>query len=739
MRFHSVSPRARKVLPIILFAPAAILILCRPLNPLRAIIHPSFWNAILQGDVRIRFAADLIAWLACLVCAGIVGRAAYSLRNKIPFGSTSYMLFLFLLFFAAERFTGYAVGWPQLHWLTPRLQLIDTLGSIAVAIGAAALYPRLLTMMESAAIARREHDQFVAAAESSLDDFYIFDGVPNEKGEIVDFRFKYLNANAERRLHTTREKLLGRILTEVRPFMISSGLIKTYREIVRTGVPFTGEVFIDDDMIKATWINIQVVKLGDGIAITSRDVTERKRLTDHASHLAHYDQLTGLANRTLLQDRLQQAILRAQRQHQKVAVFMLDIDHFKRINDSLGHSDGDALLAAVGSKLLASVRETDTVARMGGDEFVIVMTDFKSLADVKRCGMQLVERAATPTMIGNREVNITVSVGLCIYPDCGMEAEHLLKNADAAMYVVKDSGRNGLHIFTESMLEGGGDELLLEDDLRYALVRNELALHYQPQVSCSTGEIVGMEALLRWQNARRGSISPEEFIPLAETTGLIVPIGEWALRTVCAEGKQMQERFGKRLSIAINLSPRQFRQKNLTSIVESALAESGLDPSCLEIEITEHTLMVNSTSNIETLQQLRKLGIRIAIDDFGTGFSSFSYILQYKVDRLKIDRSFVDRAAEDPKAGAIVSAIVAMAQGLDMEVVAEGVENIEQLMFLQHRRCDQAQGYYFSRPAPLTEFDSVVRSIARLSEGGMFGHAAPPVGPEGKSREYLRA
>jgi diguanylate cyclase (GGDEF)-like protein len=322
-----------------------------------------------------------------------------------------------------------------------------------VAVGAAVVLPQLRSMKEGSAIVRKEHDRFLAAAESSLDDFYIFDGVPDSSGKIVDFRFNYINPNAERRLNTSRESLLGKILTEVRPFMISSGLIESYREVVRTGVPFTCEVFIDDDMIKATWINVQVVKLGDGIAITSRDVTEQKRLNDHVSYLAHYDHLTGLANRTRLQDRLHQAILRAQRHKQKVAVFMVDIDHFKRINDSLGHADGDALLTAVGKRLLSCVRETDTIARMGGDEFVIVMPDFTSLEDVKRCGLQIVNSAARPITIGDREINITVSVGLCIYPDCGLEADQLLKNADAAMYVVKDTGRNGLQIFTESMIE----------------------------------------------------------------------------------------------------------------------------------------------------------------------------------------------------------------------------------------------------------------------------------------------
>jgi diguanylate cyclase (GGDEF)-like protein len=440
------------VLSFILFVPTALIILNYPLGQPVGILQHGFHSAMSHASFRL----DLAASLLCLASLIIMGRVTYSLRDNLPFVFTGYVLFLFLFFFAIERLIGRTVLWPQLHWLTYGPQLIQMLSSIMVAISAAVVLPHLRSRIEDSAGARKEHDKFLAAAESSLDDFYIFDGIPDSSGNIVDFRFAYINPNAERRLNTRRENLLGKVLTEVRPFMLSSGLIENYRDVVRTGIPFSGEVFIDDEMIKATWIHVQTVKLGDGIAITSRDVTERKRLTDHVSYLAHYDQLTGLPNRTLLQDRLRQAILRAQRHNQKVAVFMLDIDHFKRVNDSLGHSDGDALLAAVGNRLLSSVRDTDTIARMGGDEFVIVIPDFKSVEDVKQCGLQIVEKTARPIIIGNREINITVSVGLCIYPDFGLEAEQLLKNADAAMYVIKDTGRNGLHIFTESMLQVGG-------------------------------------------------------------------------------------------------------------------------------------------------------------------------------------------------------------------------------------------------------------------------------------------
>lgn len=322
--------------------------------------------------------------------------------------------------------------------------------------GCAIAMPRLRSMSEGPTT-EQKHDRFLAAAESSLDDFYIFDGVPDASGTIVDFRFSYINPNAERRLTVRRETLLGKILTEVRPFMISSGLIEKYREVVRTGIPFTCEVYLDDEMIKGTWLNVQVVKLGDGIAITSRDVTEHRRNADRVSYLAHYDQLTGLPNRTLLQDRLQQAILRAQRHNHKVAVFILDVDRFKGINDSLGHAGGDAVLAAVGKRLLSVVRETDTIARVGGDEFVILMPDFKSLEDLEHCGSQIVRSTARPIAIGNREINVTLSVGLCVYPDCGLDVDQLLRNADAAMYAVKETGRNGFHIFRKSLLKEDGE------------------------------------------------------------------------------------------------------------------------------------------------------------------------------------------------------------------------------------------------------------------------------------------
>lgn len=306
-------------------------------------------------------------------------------------------------------------------------------------------------LREANVTATPDYLRFFAAAECTLDDFYIFDGIADASGVIADFRFSYINPNAERRLGVPRESLYGKVLTEVRPFMINSGLIQKYREVVRTGTPHTCEVFINDEMIKDTWLNVQVVRLGNGIAITSRDVTEHRRRSDRVNYLAHHDHLTGLANRTLLFERLRQAILNAQNHEHKVAVFLLDIDYFKQINDSLGHAEGDVLLATVGQRLLSSVRESDTVARMGGDEFVIVMPAFRTIEDVERCAQQIICNASRPVQMSGPEISLTLSIGVSIYPEGGRTAEELLRNADAAMYTVKEDGRNSVRIFDKTV------------------------------------------------------------------------------------------------------------------------------------------------------------------------------------------------------------------------------------------------------------------------------------------------
>ena len=420
----------RLVMALILFAAAAVLILSAPLS--------------LHGPSTTGRWPQSIWWLLCLLCMLLLHRLSRKLLLPLPEVATRSVLYLFLLFFAMQRILA-------LLPLPMPLLLREAAGALLVCLLATVAFSRMDDLQPDIAQARWEHERFLAAAESSLDDFYIFDGVPDEKGEIVDFRFSYINPNALRRLHATREELEGKILTEMRPFMVASGLIERYREVVRTGKPFLCEVYLDDERIQATWLHVQVVKLGNGIAITSRDVTQHKQLIEHVSHLAHYDHLTGLANRALMRDRLQQAMHMASRHEEQVAVFMLDIDGFKEINDSLGHADGDALLVIVAERLRGAVRESDTVARFGGDEFVLIMPGFKNGADALHCGQQIVRNLSRPVYIRGNAVEITISLGMCIYPDDATDVDLLLQNADAAMYSVKRTGRNGFRTFGNNL------------------------------------------------------------------------------------------------------------------------------------------------------------------------------------------------------------------------------------------------------------------------------------------------
>ncbi|HEY4358456.1 MAG TPA: EAL domain-containing protein [Acidobacteriaceae bacterium] len=463
-----------------------------------------------------------------------------------------------------------------------------------------------------------------------------------------------------------------------------------------------------------------------GYLAVAFDISERKKLNDSISFLAHHDALTKLPNRMLLNERMRQAIERAKTLDQQVAVFMVDIDHFKRINDSLGHWAGDQLLIDVSERLLTAVRKTDTVARVGGDEFIVLMPNSGTVEDAYTCASRILSKLQPPVTIAGREVSVSASVGFCIYPDWGGDPVSLLRNADAAMYAAKARGRNHFQAFSGTMLEASSDKLELEADLRHAVKNGQMYIAYQPQVDCRTGDLVGVEALLRWKHPSRGMVSPVEFIPIAEESGLILPIGQWALKQACIEAKKIQERAGRRLTLAANLSPRQFQQKNLSEIVEEALQEAGLSAEDLEIEITESTLMVTSADTMNGLSRLRERGVRIAIDDFGTGFSNFKYILDYKADRLKIDRSFVAKCPDDATASSVVRSVIAMAHGLNMKVVAEGVETADQLSFLLRKRCDEAQGFYLGKPMPLDELVKVARewnSAEVLSKAGAAGYA----------------
>jgi diguanylate cyclase (GGDEF)-like protein len=465
-------------------------------------------------------------------------------------------------------------------------------------------------------------------------------------------------------------------------------------------------------------VAVTAVKDGAGnvsgfIAIAS-DITERKQLMTYLNHMASHDQLTGLPGRTLLRERIAEAIEKAMLHGRKVAVFVIDLDHFKRMNDSLGHRAGDEIIVGMAERMRQSLRRSDTLGRLGGDEFIVVMPHIATLTDVERCAKRLVDRVSSTALVGEMEVNLTASVGVCVYPDFAEDVDSLLERADAATYAAKGNGRNQFQVFSEAMLKESQERLSMDTALRHALVREELFLHYQPLVSLTTGRVIGMEALLRWHHPKLGVISPATFIPLAEETGLIVAIGEWAMKRSCQQAKALIDELGMDLSVSVNLSPRQFEQHNLLQVIDQAIEESGLPAKNLQVELTENTLMINSASNLEKLQQIRQLGARVAIDDFGTGFCSFSYLLQYPVDRLKIDQSFVMKAVTEPNAATVVRTIVAMSHHLGIKVIAEGVETPDHLRFLAQRKCDEAQGYYFSRPVAAAGFGAAVAAIHRL-------------------------
>lgn len=431
---------------------------------------------------------------------------------------------------------------------------------------------------------------------------------------------------------------------------------------------------------------------------TVRDITERKVAEKRVQFLAYYDALTELPNRTLLQDRINKALAGAGRRKEKVAVLFLDLDRFKIINDSMGHSSGDILLQEVAARLKEWAREQDTVARVGGDEFVLVLTGIRQASDAAVAAERVVNLIATAFSVHGQSLNVTCSVGVSMFPEHGMDGETLIKHADAAMYSAKQHGPNNVQFFTEDLNIQMVERLTLEHGLRQALDRQEFFLAYQPQMDIATGRIVGMEALLRWRHPQLGLVPPNKFIQIAENSGLIVPIGEWVLRTACAQTKKWQNEGLPPVQIAVNVSAVQFRQEGFRDLVRNVLRETGLAPQNLELELTESLLLTNADVVFSVLQELNEMGLKLAIDDFGTGYSSLSYLRQFTVGKLKIDRSFIRDVAASPDDAAITIAIISMARNLNLKVIAEGVETEAQMSFLRAHQCDEIQGYHFSKP-----------------------------------------
>ena len=752
-------------------------------------------------------------------------------------------------------------------------------GTLALAIGRR---KNSLAEKQNREKIEEEHQHFLAAAKGSVDAFYILDSVRNQQGQVQDFTFRYLNPQAEQRLQSASGELLGTSYRARMASVVDSTHLRHYCEVGETGNSLTVEFPVKCSGSKITWLRHQVVKLGDGIAVTSTDLTEFKsvqeqfqkvaefndtlflnapfsiiatdakgtitamnkeaetltgygstelvngasllllhdspELEQRASHLyaeyglrvagfdviagppegwkeekaeaareeqwtfirrdgtrvavclavrvlrgadgrrtgliaiasdmssrgpsphgpsvvANHDGLTGLIGLGLLEDRISQAIKRSKRTATKVAVYTIDLDHFKRINDALGHRVGDEILTVAALRLLDKVRSADTVARIGGDEFIVVVSDQLRASDSEFCAELFLRAISAPYHVQGHTINVTASIGICLHPDFAEDTEHILRRSEAAMNAAKEAGRNRSVMFTPEMLDDASSRLSMEGALRQALDNEELFLEYQPQVELPSGRVIGMEALLRWRHPRFGLVSPAHFIPMAEKIGLLPDFGTWAMYRACREAKWIQERIDRRVSLSVNLSPNQFEQKKLLKTIEDALRKSGLAASDLEIEIIENTLMINSTANLQTLQMIREMGVKLSIDDFGTGFCNFNYLLQYQVDRLKIDQSFVRQAANDTNAASVVRTVIAMSHGLGVKVIAEGVETRDQLKFLLRRRCDQAQGYFFARPLSPERFVDAVPGIEAMNLSDPSGERAaagvPPGQPEG--------
>jgi diguanylate cyclase (GGDEF)-like protein/PAS domain S-box-containing protein len=530
----------------------------------------------------------------------------------------------------------------------------------------------------------------------------------------------YLNLVAETMTGWPREEATGKPLAEV--FRIVDGVTrKTARDPMEMAIEKNKTVGLTVNCVLIrrdgfeSAIEDSAAPIHDragritGAVIVFHDVSAARAMSVQMTHSAQHDVVTNLPNRMLLIDRITQSISLARRQQKPIAVLFLDLDRFKFINDSLGHATGDELLQSVSRRLLASVRASDTVSRLGGDEFVVLLSEITHPEDAATSAKKILLSLSAPHSIGGQGLYIEGSIGISVYPADGEDAETLIKNADTAMYHAKENGSNNFQFFKAEMNLKAVERQSLESSLRRALEREEFLLHYQPKVNLDTGEITGVEALIRWQHPDRGLVPPSQFVPIAEECGLIVQIGRWVLHEACRQAREWQDAGLPFRRISVNVSAAEFRAKTFIEVVSTTLRETGLDARYLDLELTEGVLMEDAESTVAVLQDLKAMGLHLAVDDFGTGFSSLSYLQQFPIDILKIDQSFVRRIADDHDDSPIVSAIIEMGKYLKQRVIAEGIETQEQLAFLRDRHCGEGQGYLFSQPLAAEEFAHLLR------------------------------
>ena len=584
---------------------------------------------------------------------------------------------------------------------------------------------RANAMLQQEMQERKRAEEEIRSTQTFLSS--IVDNIPNMVfvKDAKDLKFVRLNKAGEKLTGYSEKELLGKSDYDFFPKEQADFFTGKDRETLRIGK----HVFIVEESIKTkdgTEKILQTKKMPildkngnpQYLLGISEDITERKKAEEQLTYLAQYDSLTGLPNRNLFRDRLSLTMARAKRDGKMLALMFLDIDRFKEINDTLGHTIGDEVLQAASGLLRESLRDVDTIARLGGDEFTIILENITHEDQAIVVAEKIQKAFSDPVVIQKQEIFVTASIGIALYPRDAEDIDALLQTADNAMYRAKEEGRNTYEFYAHEINAQAAERLNMQNLLRYALERQELLLHYQPKVKVKSGQIIGAEALIRWNSKELGLVSPSQFIPLAEKTGLIVPLGEWVLKTACTQNKAWQDQGIPPLVMSVNLSPRQLRQKNLMAMITGVLDKIGLAPRFLELEITESMIMHHADKAIAILQQLHQLGIHLSIDDFGTGYSSLAYLKRFPVQKLKIDQSFVRDLTVNADDASIVTAIIAMAKSLGLEVVAEGVETKEELAFLSKLHCDEYQGYYFSKPVPAEEFARLMQTRRRAISSG---------------------
>lgn len=536
----------------------------------------------------------------------------------------------------------------------------------------------------------------------------------NAEGCIVSYK---LGENSHHFIR--KERLINQHLKDVTDPEVASKFDVAIRQVLKQVMMQHFEFIMVHDR-KLHYYEVRMMPLkSQAVMALVRDITERRLAEEQIAFLAYHDSLTALPNSRLFKDRLQHAIAKSERNEKKLAVMFLDLDRFKLINDTMGHSSGDELLKIASQRLIDAVRKTDlvamnvidvnpSVARLGGDEFTILLEDLDKLDTVAYIADRIINNIALPMTLGRQEVHISTSMGIAIYPDDGLEADELLRHADTAMYHAKSQGRNNFQFYNESMNRSSSELLELENNLHKSLDNGELCLYYQPQASVENLRMEGMEALIRWRHPEKGFISPSVFVPVAEETGMISRIGEWTLREACEQGVRWLNAGYDIRKISVNLSARQLKDKDLASKIQAILDETGMPPGKLGIELTESAIILEPEAALLRLKSIKALGVSLSLDDFGTGYSSLSYLKRFPIDTLKIDQAFVRDVRIEDEDAALVQAIITMAHGLKMEVIAEGVERQDQLEFLSTHGCDSIQGYLFSKPLPAEEIENIL-------------------------------